>query len=88
METGMACATAQGRCGGGVCNVSIKNGCEATVRCELEISAQCETQSGTAEAGGKERDSFAAGTSGDLGARATCADGRVTRTEVRKLLCK
>jgi hypothetical protein len=68
--------------------VTIKNTCDASVRCELEIVASCETQSGTAEAGGKERDSFSPGASGDLGARATCADGRVTRTEIRKLVCK
>ncbi len=88
VDTGKDCATAQGRCGGGACNVTVKNGCDQAVRCELEISATCESQSGTAEAGGKERQGFAPGTSGDLGAQATCTDGRVVRTEIRKLSCK
>jgi hypothetical protein len=88
VETGKDCATAQGQCGGGICNVTVKNACNTAVRCELEVAATCESQSGTAESGGRERDTFAAGTSGDLGARATCADGRVVRTEVRSLTCK
>lgn len=88
VDTGKACATAQGRCGGGACSVTIKNGCDSSVRCELDVLAQCEAQSGSAEATGKGRDSFAPGASGDLGANATCADGRVTRTEVSKLVCR
>jgi hypothetical protein len=88
VETGKDCATAEGKCGGGVCDVTVKNGCSQAIRCELEVAATCESQSGTAESGGRERDTFAAGASGDLGAKATCADGRVVRTEVRQLSCK
>ena len=84
----MDCAKAEGQCGGGGCNVTIKNGCDAAVRCGLEVSAQCESQGGTSEAGGKERTTIPAGASGGLGAQATCSGGRVLHTEVRKLVCQ
>src|SRR5579863_2883173 len=87
VDTGKDCAKAEGQCGGGSCNVTIKNGCDASVRCELEVSAQCESQGGTSEAGGKERDTIAAGASGGIGAQASCSGGRVVHTEVRKLVC-
>jgi hypothetical protein len=88
VDTGKDCAKAEGQCGGGGCNVTIKNACEASVRCELEVSAQCESQGGTSEAGGKQRDSIGPGASGTIGAQATCSGGRVLHTEVRKLVCK
>jgi hypothetical protein len=88
VDTGKDCAKAEGQCGGGGCNVTIKNACDASVRCELEVSAQCESQGGTSEAGGKQRDSIAAGATGAIGAQATCSGGRVLHTEVRRLTCK
>jgi hypothetical protein len=87
VASGMDCAVAEARCGGGSCNVKIKNGCDRAVRCELAVTATCETQNGTSQANGQERDSFAAGSTGELGAQATCG-GQVLHTEVTKLTCK
>jgi len=88
VDTGNDCAKAEGQCGGGGCNVTIKNACAAAVRCELEVSAQCESQGGSSEAGGKQRDTIQAGASGTIGAQATCSGGRVLHTEVHRLVCK
>jgi hypothetical protein len=67
--------------------VKVKNGCDTAVHCELAVTATCETQAGASEANGQERDTFAAGSTGELGAQATCG-GRVLHTEVSKLICK
>lgn len=88
VASGMDCVTAQALCGAGVCNVSVKNGCNQPVRCTLEISATCDSPAGMNDATGREHDTFAAGSTGDLATRASCTGGPIVHTEVRTLSCK
>jgi len=87
-DTGSACAGAKASCGGGICNVKIKNACDQPVRCELAITATCDSQTGSMQANGADHGTFAAGGSGELAAQATCSGSRVVHTEIKKLSCK
>jgi hypothetical protein len=88
VESGKDCVKAQGKCGGGVCNVSVKNDCNEAVHCELAISARCDSQGGTSDAGGGERVTVAAHATGEGDAQVGCSGGQIVRTEVQKLTCK
>jgi hypothetical protein len=87
IDTGKDCAHATGKCGGGTCNVTIKNDCDQPVHCELQVSATCQSQNGTDSANGGDRTTIAAHETGDLGAQASCS-GPVVHTEAEKLVCK
>jgi hypothetical protein len=86
-DSGKDCAHATGKCGGGTCDLTIKNDCDQPVRCELQVSATCQSQSGTVGANGGDKTTIGPHETGDLGAQATCA-GPVVHTEVEKFVCK
>ena len=88
IETGKDCAKAEGRCGGGTCDVTVKNDCDQAVRCELQVAATCVTQDGTAAADAGDRATVAAHETGSIAAQATCTGGSVVHTEVGKLTCR
>jgi hypothetical protein len=88
VESGKDCVKAQGKCGGGVCNVSVKNDCDEPVHCELAISARCDTQGGTSDASGGDRVTVAAHATGEVDAQVGCSGGQIVRTQVQKLACK
>jgi hypothetical protein len=88
IDSGKDCAHATGKCGGGTCAVTIKNDCDQPIRCDLQMTATCETQNGTVAADGADRATIGAHESSDLGAQATCAGGPIVHTEVQKLACK
>jgi hypothetical protein len=88
VDSGKDCVTAKARCGAGVCNVSIENRCDQPVRCALEVSAACDSPTGMNDGVGREHDTFAAGSTGDLATRAACTGGPIVHTEVRTLSCK
>lgn len=88
VDSGMDCAHATGKCGGGTCALTIKNDCDQPVHCELQVAATCETQNGTVAANGGDRTTIAPHESGDLGAQASCSGGPIVHTEVQKLACK
>jgi hypothetical protein len=88
VSTGKDCATATARCGGGACDVSVKNDCDQVVHCAVELAATCATQTGALAATGGGRGTIVAHESSVFGAQATCPDGSVTHTEITKLSCK
>ncbi len=88
VESGKDCVRAEGKCGGGVCNVSVKNDCNDVVRCELAITARCDAQGGTSDASGGDRVTVAAHGTGEVDAQVGCSGGQIVRTEVQKLTCK
>jgi|HubBroStandDraft_4_1064222.scaffolds.fasta_scaffold149391_2 hypothetical protein len=88
VESGRDCVKAEGKCGGGVCNVSVKNDCNDAVHCELAITARCEAQGGTSDASGGDRVTVAAHSTGEVDAQVGCSGGQIVRTEVQKLACK
>jgi hypothetical protein len=87
VETGKDCASAQAKCGGGVCDAKVKNDCDTAVRCALEIAATCGTSGGGSTANGSDHATIAAHATGDVGAQATCG-GDVVHTEIQKLSCR
>lgn len=88
VETGKDCATAEVHCGGGTCVAKINNACKASIRCELAVTATCDAPGGSAsDADGQGRENFAAGSTGEMAAVATCTSGRALHTEARKLGC-
>lgn len=88
VETGKDCATAEVHCGGGTCAAKINNACKVSIRCELSVTATCDAPGGSAsDADGQARENFAAGSTGDMAAVATCTSGQALHTEARKLSC-
>lgn len=88
VETGKDCASGTARCGGGSCEVKVKNDCDQAVHCALELTATCATQTGAITASGGGRGTIGAHEADAFGAQATCPDGTVTHTEITKLACK
>jgi len=89
LESGKACAKAQSRCGGGVCDVRVKNDCDAPVHCDLAISATCQGgEGGGSVASGGDRGTIGAHESGEIDAQASCTSGPIVHTEVQQLLCR
>jgi hypothetical protein len=88
VDTGKDCASATARCGGGACDVTVKNACDQAVRCVVDIAVTCATQTGSVSVAGKDRATIGARETGDVGAQVTCPDGTVTHTEVTNLSCK
>lgn len=88
VETGRDCATAVAECGGGVCLITMKNGCEVPITCDLFISASCRANTTMVEARARKRDTFAPKTDGEMSAEAKCTDGDVIHTEVQELRCE
>ena len=88
VDTGKDCAKAEAKCGGGACNIHVKNGCDTPVRCALEIAVACTVQGGTSEANAADHATIDPHGEGDVGAQAACSGGQVARTSVRTLACK
>jgi hypothetical protein len=88
VETGKDCAKATAQCGGGACDVTVKNDCDQAVRCAFELTAICETQSGTVTVTGADRGLVGARSTSDLAAQTSCPAGPARHTEVSKLDCK
>jgi hypothetical protein len=88
VDSGKECAKAEARCGSGICNVTVKNDCDARVHCELTVTATCDTAGAATEVYGGDRASIDAHASGEVDAQATCSTGQTLHTEVRKLTCR
>jgi hypothetical protein len=88
VSAGKDCVKAEAECGGGVCLVTLKNGCEQPVTCDLFVTAICQAKTDRVEARARKRDTFAAKTDGPMSAEAKCSDGNVIHTEVQELRCE
>jgi hypothetical protein len=88
METGSDCATAEADCEGGVCTATITNNCEVAVTCEFKVMVLCRSGTDTGEARGQGRDTFAAGTTGELQAGGNCDGREVAGTTPDSISCK
>jgi hypothetical protein len=88
VDTGKDCAKATARCAGGACDVTVTNDCDQAVRCAFELTATCETQSGTISVTGADRGLIGAHATSDLAAQTSCPAGPTRHTEVSKLDCK
>jgi len=88
VDTGKDCAKATARCGGGACDVTVTNDCDQPVRCAFELSATCETQTGTVSVNGGDRGLVGPHSTSDLAAQTSCPSGAPRQTEVTKLTCK
>jgi hypothetical protein len=88
VDAGKDCVKAEGKCGGGVCAVTVKNDCGDPVRCELVIAVTCDSQGGTSAANGDDHVTVASHATGEVDAQAGCSGGQILRTEVQKLACK
>jgi hypothetical protein len=88
VETGKDCAKAVADCGGGVCTVTLKNGCAQAITCDLAVGSTCKARENMLEAAGRKRDTFAAQSEGELVVGAKCTEGDVLSTSVKSLSCK
>jgi hypothetical protein len=88
VDTGKDCAKATARCGGGACDVTVTNDCDQPVRCAFQLSATCETQSGTVTVNGGDKGLVGPHSKSDLGAETSCPSGAPRQTEVTTLTCK
>jgi hypothetical protein len=88
LETGSDCVTAEADCQGGVCTATVQNNCTTPVTCELNVTVLCRSGTETGEARGKGRDTFAAGTSGELQAGGSCEGRELVGTTPNGMSCK
>jgi hypothetical protein len=89
LQLGKACATGQSVCGGGVCDLTVKNDCEAPLTCDVFVSSSCRTTSGTGEGRGRKRGTFPAKAEEKLNVPALCPEGgEALRTTVTDLKCQ
>ncbi len=88
LQLGKPCATGESVCGGGVCDLKVKNDCDAPLTCDVVVTTSCTTSAGVAEATGRKRTTFAAKEEGKLNIGALCPEGSAMRTAVTDLKCK
>jgi len=81
------CLTGETSCGGGVCDLVVKNACEGPVTCDVFVASSCKTNTGFGQAGGKKRVTFAAKTDEKVNLSAFCTEGDVVRTELTEIRC-
>src|SRR5262249_19659304 len=72
VPSGKDCAKAVAECGGGVCKVAIQNDCDQPVTCDAAAVATCRMSTDMIEAAGRNRDTVAAHTKGEIGVVANC----------------
>jgi hypothetical protein len=88
VSLGKPCATGEAVCGGGVCDLTVKNDCDAALTCDVFVSSSCRTSTEIGEARGRKRGTFAAKEVGKLNVPALCPDGNVVRTAVAEVKCQ
>lgn len=88
VESGMDCAKAEAQCGGGVCAVTMKNGCDKAVTCDFSILTVCQAETDLVQAKAKRRETFASGAKESVSIAADCAANRIVSTKVSALVCK
>lgn len=88
VATGSDCAKAQAQCGGGVCVLSIDNACAQAVSCDATMVTTCKSGHEMVEAARRKRETFAAGTAGEISLQGNCPSGEILRTAVQSIACK
>jgi hypothetical protein len=86
--TGKDCAKAEAQCGGGVCAVTVDNGCAEPITCSLSMITVCQAPSGMSQVKGKTRDTIAAKNKGKITLSGNCTEGQAASTKVDALECK
>jgi hypothetical protein len=89
LQLGKPCATGQSVCGGGVCDLTVKNDCDAPLTCDVFVASTCRTASGAGEARARKRGTFPAKAEDKLNIAALCQEGgEALRTTVSELKCQ
>jgi hypothetical protein len=88
LKTPKPCLTGESSCGGGVCDLVVKNGCDGPLTCDVSITSACKTNTGFGQASGRKRATFAAKADDKMNLAAYCVDGDVVRTEVADIKCQ
>jgi hypothetical protein len=89
IETGSACVKAESQCDGGECVLSIKNGCDQAASCDAAMTTSCKSPVGEmVEAARRKRQTFAAGTEGEIRLVGDCQGGEILRTAMKSIVCK
>ena len=88
VQTGHACATVTGECGGGFCTVKIKNDCDQPLTCDAFALLRCRTPTDLVEARGRERKTFSAKAADEVVVQAKCTEGDPVQTELTELKCQ
>ncbi|MBI4704923.1 MAG: hypothetical protein HY744_27780 [Deltaproteobacteria bacterium] len=88
IPSGKDCAKAQSECAGGVCLVTVKNGCQQPVTCDLEIVTNCKQGENYVKTSARERDTVPAMSEGKTQAAAPCPPtGEIVNTEIAVFKC-
>jgi hypothetical protein len=88
VKTGSDCCTAEAQCGGGVCHLFIKNGCDQAHSCDASMTTTCKSGTDMMEATRRKRDTFAAKTEGEINLVGECTSGEVIQTAIKSVECK
>ena len=88
VETGKDCAKAEAQCGNGVCAVTMNNGCDQAVTCDLTVMMVCQAETDLVQAKARKHETFAAGSKDSVSIAADCAAGRIVTTKVQTITCK
>jgi hypothetical protein len=88
LESPKPCLKGESSCGGGVCDLSVKNDCDGPLTCDVAIKSSCKTNTGFGEASGRKRATFAAKAADKLNIAAMCTEGDVVRTQVSEIKCQ
>lgn len=88
VDAGKDCVKAEAECSGGLCDVTVKNGCDQPVTCDVGIGAVCKTDAEMIDAKGRGRDTVAAKANGKIQVVANCQRGVVMTTEVKDMHCR
>jgi hypothetical protein len=88
LEAPKPCLKGEAACGGGVCDLTVKNDCDAPLTCDVVIVSSCKTNTGFGEARGRKRATFAAKAPDKLNIGALCTEGDVMRTQVSEIKCQ
>jgi hypothetical protein len=82
------CLKGESSCGGGVCDLVVKNDCDTPVTCDVVITSACRNATGFGEARGRKRATFAAKADDKMNIAAQCTEGDVARTQVEDVKCQ
>jgi hypothetical protein len=89
LKLGKPCATGQSTCGGGVCDLVVKNDCEVPLTCDVFVVSSCRTMNETGEGRGRKRGTFPAKAEEKLNVPALCPEGgEAVRTSVSDIKCQ
>jgi hypothetical protein len=89
LQLGKSCATGQSTCGGGVCDLVVKNDCDAPITCDVFVASSCRNVTTTGEARGRKRGTFPAKAEEKLNVAALCPEGgEAVRTAVSEMKCQ